>query len=250
MIEEKIPGIYVKSIEIGNNEIEDMLNGYFMNVNQQIEIVCAQLKADPNLTNGYNAMGFSQGGQFWRAVAQRCPNPPMFNLVSVGGQHQGVFGFPRCPGGNETICEMVRKLLNLGAYVSFVQDTLVQAEYWQDPLNEDEYRKYSVFLADINQENVKNETYKTNLMKLKNFVMVKFLQDTMVQPKESEWFGFYKSGQDMETYTLQESPLYTEDWLGLKEMDAAGKLHFLSCDSDHLQFNDTYFNDMLLPFLK
>ena len=30
----------------------------------------------------------------------------------------------------------------------------MQAEYWQDPLNETEYRKYSVFLADINQENV------------------------------------------------------------------------------------------------
>lgn len=24
-----------------------------------------------------------------RAVAQRCPSPPMKNLISVGGQHQG-----------------------------------------------------------------------------------------------------------------------------------------------------------------
>ena len=31
---------------------------------------------------------------------------------------------------------------------------LVQAEYWHDPLNEDEYRQKSVFLADINQERV------------------------------------------------------------------------------------------------
>ncbi len=29
-----------------------------------------------------------QGGQFLRAVAQRCPDPPMRNLVSIGGQHQ------------------------------------------------------------------------------------------------------------------------------------------------------------------
>ena len=33
---------------------------------------------------------------------------------------------------------------------------LVQAEYWHDPLNEDEYKKKSVFLADLNQENVSN----------------------------------------------------------------------------------------------
>jgi len=25
-----------------------------------------------------------------RAVAQRCPVPPMHNLISVGGQHQGM----------------------------------------------------------------------------------------------------------------------------------------------------------------
>lgn len=32
---------------------------------------------------------------------------------------------------------------------------LVQAEYWHDPLNEDEYREKCIFLPDINQENVR-----------------------------------------------------------------------------------------------
>ena len=63
---------------------------------------------------------------------------------------------------------------------------LVQAEYWHDPLNEAEYKEKSVFLADINNENAKNATYKQNLLKLENFVMVKFEKDTMVQPRESE----------------------------------------------------------------
>jgi len=40
--------------------------------------------------------------------------------------------------------------------------------------------------------------------------MVMFGKDTMVDPKESEWFGFYKPGQGKEMYTLQESPLYQE----------------------------------------
>lgn len=39
----------------------------------------------------YNAIGFSQGGQFLRAVAQRCPGG-MKKLISFGGQHQGVYG--------------------------------------------------------------------------------------------------------------------------------------------------------------
>lgn len=32
--------------------------------------------------------------------------------------------------------------------------SLVQAEYWHDPLKEEDYRKNSIFLADINQERV------------------------------------------------------------------------------------------------
>ena len=54
---------------------------------------------------------------------QRCGDKlKIHNLISVGGQHQGVFGFPRCPEANETICEEVQKLLSIGAYVKFVQD--------------------------------------------------------------------------------------------------------------------------------
>ncbi|XP_031553367.1 palmitoyl-protein thioesterase 1-like [Actinia tenebrosa] len=250
MLEKKIPGIYVRSLMIGNNILEDTENGFLMNVNEQIKQVCDKLANDPKLQNGYNALGFSQGGQFLRAVAQRCPKPAMLNLVSFGGQHQGVYGFPHCPGESVTLCNYVRKLLNLGAYISWIQDNIVQAEYWHDPLNEEEYRQKSVFLADINQEMTVNQKYKENLMKLKNFVMVMFANDTMVDPKESEWFGFYKPGQGKELYTLQESTLYKEDRLGLQEMDKAGKLHFLAAIGDHLRFSDEFFNEKILPFLK
>ena len=92
-----------------------------------------------------------------------------------------MYGFPRCPENTlKTLCDYVRKLLNLGAYVDFVQDQLVQAEYWHDPLNEKEYRDKSVFLADINQEKSFNSNYKENLLKLTNLVLVKFDKDEMV----------------------------------------------------------------------
>jgi len=44
--------------------LQDTLNGFFMNVNKQIEMVCAKLAADSKLAGGYNGIGFSQGGQF------------------------------------------------------------------------------------------------------------------------------------------------------------------------------------------
>lgn len=220
--------------------MEDIENGFFLNANKQVEDVCKQLANDPELKDGYSALGFSQGGQFLRAVAQRCPSPPMLNLISFGGQHQGVYGIPRCGYPNRW-CNYIRELLTYGAYWSWVQNDLVQAEYWHNPLNEDEYRKHSIFLADINNERAKNKTYIKNLLRLNNFVMVKFNNDTMVEPVETEWFGFYKPGQSFEVVTLQESDLYIKDRLGLQQMDRLGKLQFLSVDGDHLQFSEEWF---------
>uniref|UniRef100_A0A8C5WYX2 Palmitoyl-protein thioesterase 1 n=1 Tax=Laticauda laticaudata TaxID=8630 RepID=A0A8C5WYX2_LATLA len=249
IVEEKIPGIYVLSLKIGSSLIDDMENSFFMNVNDQVKKVCDQLSKDPNLQGGYNAMGFSQGGQFLRAVVQRCPSPPMFNLISIGGQQQGVFGFPHCPGESSHICDWLRKVLDI-AYTDAIQRRLVQAQYWHDPVNEKQYRRSSLFLADINQERVINETYKKNLMTLKKFVMVRFLNDTMVDPPASEWFGYYRSGQTKETIPLQETTLYTEDRLGLKEMDQAGRLVFLQAEGDHLRFSKEWFFKNIAPFLQ
>jgi hypothetical protein len=43
---------------------QDIENGFFLNANKQVEEVCKQLANDPELKHGYNALGFSQGGQF------------------------------------------------------------------------------------------------------------------------------------------------------------------------------------------
>ncbi|XP_053628448.2 palmitoyl-protein thioesterase 1 isoform X1 [Cherax quadricarinatus] len=295
LVEERIPGIYVQSIMIGNNIIADEEHSYFGNVNEQVDEVCKKLANDTQLQGGYHAMGFSQGGQFLRAVAERCPepavrnlitfgsqhqgvfglpycssddllceevrrllnmgayieravaercpDPPMKNLISFGGQHQGIFGLPTCPENPEKsrTCEYIRKVLNYGSYLHWIQTSLVQAQFWHDPLHDDEYRNKSIFLADINNERVLNEHYRDNLKKLDNFVMVKFLADTMVVPVESEWFGFYTPGQDEQVLPLQQTQLYLEDRLGLKEMDEAGKLHFLTQDGNHLQFTEEWF---------
>lgn len=116
MIAAKLPGAYVKSLRIGSSLIHDYESGFFVHPDRQVEDVCRQLAADRRLSNGYNALGFSQGAQFLRAVAQRCPLPPMLNLVSFGGQHQGVFGLPNCPSLSHKACEQLRRLLNQAAY--------------------------------------------------------------------------------------------------------------------------------------
>ena len=63
-MKQQVPGIYVKSLQIGDYLREDTLNGFFKNANDQITEVCVNLTADARLNDGFNVMGFSQGGQF------------------------------------------------------------------------------------------------------------------------------------------------------------------------------------------
>ncbi|XP_047993219.1 palmitoyl-protein thioesterase 1-like isoform X2 [Leguminivora glycinivorella] len=183
-----------------------------------------------------------------RGMIQRCGHklPPIKSFISLGGQHQGVYGLPHCMAVSHKTCDYIRELLNYAAYQRWLQLSLVQATYWHDPLSEEEYKRKSIFLADINNELTINETYRSNLQKLESFVMVKFDRDSMVQPRESEWFGFYKPGQASQLQTLQQSKIYTEDRLGLQAMDRAGKLAFLSQPGDHLQFDETWFIDNII----
>lgn len=48
---------------------------------------------------------------------QRCPTPKMKTLISLGGQHQGVYGLPHCGSLSHPSCDYLRRLLNHAAYL-------------------------------------------------------------------------------------------------------------------------------------
>jgi len=251
LIEKTLPGIYVYSVEVTDSIIGDTIAGFIGDVNDQITQISGKISANSNLSKGYNSVGFSQGSQFLRGLAQRYPEPPMYNLVSMGGQHQGVFGLPDCnPDG--FFCNETRVLLDCCAYWPEIQKISVQAQYWHDSINEEKYVDGSAFIADINNEkpNEYNATYKENLLKLTNLVLVQFLNDTVVIPKESEWFGFYAAGTDYEVVPYYETSVYINDTIGLKELNETGRLQFLGCPGNHLKFTDDWFVEyIILPYL-
>jgi len=243
-IERLLPGVYVYSVMIGNNIIEDEVEGFISNANDQVDFVCQQVKSDPNLKYGFNALGFSQGSQFLRAYVERCNDPPVYNLISMGGQHQGVADIPDCMALNSTICDLVEKLLAFGAYNTFVQNNVIQAQYFKDPMDMGAYRQYNVFLTDINNEkSTKNPKYKQHLSSLNQFALFKFDLDTVVIPRASSWFGYYKEGSTSNLLEMRQLPIYIEDWIGLKTLDEAGKLHLLDIPGeDHMQFKLPWFD--------
>merc|ERR1719248_3712 len=119
-------GAFVHSIRIGRNAAEDEVEGFFGNMNHQVESVCAQLKAMPELQAGFNAVGFSQGGQLMRAYVQRCNDPPVRQLITFGGQHMGIADIPACIGTNVVLCKQMAELLGKGAYLPGVRNVSVQ----------------------------------------------------------------------------------------------------------------------------
>eukprot|EP01025_Chloroclados_australasicus_P037042 TRINITY_DN3771_c0_g3_i1.p1 TRINITY_DN3771_c0_g3~~TRINITY_DN3771_c0_g3_i1.p1 ORF type:complete len:349 (-),score=23.88 TRINITY_DN3771_c0_g3_i1:153-1109(-) len=265
-LQEKLDGVYVYSINSGQSTgiigyLSDTISGYLGNVNSQVEKVCEELQGIPELQHGYNAIGFSQGGQFLRAVVERCQHrgPKMHTLVTMGGQHQGVMNIPGCEAvvndpntqsssGSGYLCKTMQYLLGLGAYLSFVQDSSVQAQYFKDPVEFSAYQANSIFLADINNDRTdKNETYAGNLASLEKFVMVMFLNDTMVVPKESSWFGYYNGSNLLSMF---EQAIYEEDWIGLKQLNDKQALVFINKLGDHLQFSLDWFDQYIIqPYL-
>jgi len=243
-IERLLPGIYVYSVMIGANIVEDEIQGFISNANDQVDFVCKQVRSDPNLKYGFNALGFSQGSQFLRGYVERCNDPPVYNLISMGGQHQGVADIPNCVTINETICSIVQQLLSFGAYTDFVQNNVIQAQYFKDPLNIASYIKHNIYIADINNEkDIKNGTYKKNLESLNRLALFKFDLDTVVVPRDSEWFGFYAPGSTSQMVEMRAQPIYQEDWIGLKTLDEGGRLLLLDIPNEnHMKFTLPWFD--------
>lgn len=243
------PNIKVFSVQIGSNAMEDRLASYFSNANSQIDDVCKEILTNPAIRahGSLNAVGFSQGSQFVRGLIQRCPFQQngirVKNFISLGGQHQGVFGLPNCQ--LRGFCEYINHLLSEGAYDHKIQSSLVQAAYWHDPIKEGIYRDKSIFIADLNNERHINQTYIENLQQLNSMVLVEFAQDRMVTPRESSLFGFYADGGTSKIIPLESSDLYVKDRLGLKKLKESSRLHMISVPGDHLQYKMSWFTEQI-----
>lgn len=170
----------------------------------------------------------------------------MRNLISLGAPQQGVHQLPRCDKMSGVFCAMTQWLINSVAYSKLGQK-FVPLTYWHDT-DESRYRKRSTFLAVINNENKINRNYINNLAKLERIVLVKYVSDGALVPKETSWFGFYsKYGRE---YPMEETEVYIKDKLGLRNLTASGKLVRLVSPGDHLHLYRDWFKKNIIKYLK
>ncbi|KZV69353.1 alpha/beta-hydrolase [Peniophora sp. CONT] len=232
------PGIFIHSVFLDEDNSKDRQAGLYGNVNEQVAFVAEQLANVTELAGGFDAIGFSQGGQFLRAYVERYNEPRMHNLVTFGSQHMGISDVPACRP-LDFACRVARAEVKRGVYRAWAQEHIVQAQYYRDPEQMDLYLSSNKFLTSINNEieDEHNATYASNFASLDNLVLVIFAKDKTVIPKESAWFGSYapQSEGDLTLVPMRLQPLYTDDWIGLRSLDERGAVQLVSCPGEHMQ---------------
>lgn len=94
-------------------------------------------------------------------------------------------------------------------YFRWMQKHSSVVGHWHNPFDEQEYKKFNVFLPDINNENELKAEYKERFSKLNLLVLVAFKKDNMVIPYQSAAFGYYKPGDEEGTMlNMKETELY------------------------------------------
>lgn len=240
-VERSTGGAFVYSVEVGASVAADTENGFVGNVHEQVAGVCEKIGAEPRLAGGFHAVGFSQGGLFVRALTETCAAAKVRSLVTLGGPHWGVAEVPGCDVQPAAVsfCRAMQKALAVGAYAPEVRTHVVQAQYARFPSQLDAYLKHNPFLPDVNNEKAVNPDYKARLAAVDNLVLIRFSEDATVVPRDSAWFSQFNGTA---VVPLVSQPLYTEDWLGLRALDEAGKLHFDEAPGQHMHFTLDWFD--------
>merc|ERR1712176_654308 len=237
-------GVYSTCIPTGKTRITDTINGFLLSMDKSVDVFAKQVKADPKLANGFNAFGLSQGNNVIRGYITKYNDPPVHTFMSICGINAGVGAFPQCSPSFPVVgkvCQGLAEVLGDFAYMEFFQNHLFQADYFRDPvkLNTTAYLNNSE-LAQWNNEKTVNQEYKDNWAKASSFVWVKGTKDTVVWPRDGEWWGAADPADPWKkTIPMKETRWYTEDLFGLQTADKAGKNHFESFDGQHIQFTQT-----------
>ena len=142
--------------------------------------------------------------------------------------HGGVASVPGCQS-EDISCQIMHSIVQKGVYLSWVQNKVIQAQYFKQWDHYGDYLAGNIFLPLINNEKESRPDYQYRLAALQRLVLVMFENDEMVIPKESAWFSFYNAtGQ---VVGVREHP---QVYQLLRILDLTGRIDFVSLPGGHM----------------
>ncbi|XP_048504600.1 uncharacterized protein LOC104908794 isoform X2 [Beta vulgaris subsp. vulgaris] len=205
-----------------------------------------QVKRMKELDQGYNI-----GNLIARSIIEFCDGAPRAkNFISLAGPHVGIAAPPF--GLFRELYSAAAKFINFGIYGKFIQKNLAASGYIKIPYNIPSYLRNSKFLPKLNNElsNERNSTYKERFESLENLVLIKFDNENVLQPKETSWFGYHPDCSFSSVLSTQETKLFIEDWIGLKALEEAGNVTYITLPGVHLEISDDGLKKYIVPYLK
>jgi palmitoyl-protein thioesterase len=237
----------VHCIEVGVPSLGEVFNN-FETIAQKS---CQKVAANKDFQGEFNVVGLSQGGLLARYIAEECEMPgKVRNVLTLGGPHMGVDAIPGCFKG--FVCDIANFMAKQIVYSSFAQNWFAPAGYFRNVQRYNDYVKGSTFLPALNNEQLTRGQFsdlkKESFSSINQLMLVMFEQDTVIYPKETAWFQ--SLAEDGKTVLpLNATTFYQDDYIGVKELNEAGKIQFVSIDGDHLQFSEDDIKNTFIPFL-
>ena len=162
LIQSWLNNTYVVCIPTGNNKAQDTKNGYFMSMNDNLEIFAANIRSNVHLQDGFHAVGFSQGNNLIRGYIAKYNQPTVHTFLSINGVNAGIGAVPYCRASPPlekklvqqpqepsldlimSMCDLLMEQASHRAYTEFAQQHSFQANYWRDPRPSmrEKYQKY------------------------------------------------------------------------------------------------------------
>jgi len=217
----------VFNVDIGNGERTSL----YTSMPQQVDLLCDAIYNTPQLANGFNFIGMSQGGLLARGYVERCNKFPVRNLITLVSPHGGVY----LPA-------------NLDMYTDFIQSHISIGGYWRDPRDLETYLAKCNFLPILDNEIQASAERKARVKSLHNFVFIWSQNDEVLQPPASGKFSVYD--MDLNVIPLEERRIYTEDLIGLKYLNDEERLHVYQTNCTHVEHRDEKCFSQLYPIFE
>jgi len=209
--------------------------------------VVAQISAESK--GSINVIGYSQGGLVARGILSTFSNLTVDTFISLSAPQLGQYGEPWYI--KWLFPNHVKKDLYKVLYTKFGQQTSL-GNYWNDPHHQDLYKKFSAFLAILNNDtyNPLSKQWKENFLKINRLVLVGGPDDGIITPWQSSQFEYYDENEHI--IGMSQQKVFKEDTFGLATLHQRKDIaNCVVSGVNHFQFhsNLTVFNDCILPWL-